>query len=186
MSRVFWVPIELDDLDDVDLTTAAPSDGQALVYNASTSKWRPGTLAGVEVAAKATRSSSAQSIADNTVVDVAWDTEQWDTDGIVNVGGANPDELVVQTAGKYLLAAAVDYAANATSVRHVLVQVNGTTVARDTRSAAAVGVTICSVAVELDLAVSDVVTVACFQNSGGALNVGGDVETFVSLRRVAS
>ena len=37
--------IEIDWLSDVDTSTVAPTDGQALVYNAATLKWKPGTVA---------------------------------------------------------------------------------------------------------------------------------------------
>ena len=36
----------IDSLSDVDTTTAAPTTGQALVWNVSTSKWVPGTISG--------------------------------------------------------------------------------------------------------------------------------------------
>jgi len=39
---LFCDPIKLDELTDVDVETVAPQDGQALVYEASTSKWKPG------------------------------------------------------------------------------------------------------------------------------------------------
>ena len=40
------VPASIDDLTDVDTTTSAPADGQALVWSSTTSKWRPYTIAG--------------------------------------------------------------------------------------------------------------------------------------------
>ena len=39
---------DLDDLDDVDVTTAAPSDGSALVYDSSSSKWVPGSVSEID------------------------------------------------------------------------------------------------------------------------------------------
>lgn len=46
-----WVPTgggatSLDDLTDVDTTTAAPSNGQALVYDSGAGLWEPGTVSG--------------------------------------------------------------------------------------------------------------------------------------------
>lgn len=38
----------LDDLNDVDLTTSAPTDGEVLVYNASTSNFIPGSASSVD------------------------------------------------------------------------------------------------------------------------------------------
>ena len=40
------VQLGIDDLADVDTTTAAPTDGQALVWDNAASKWEPGTISG--------------------------------------------------------------------------------------------------------------------------------------------
>lgn len=41
-----WVVLPVGDLADVDTTTTAPTDGQAMVWNAAGSKWAPATIAG--------------------------------------------------------------------------------------------------------------------------------------------
>ena len=53
--RVSWSDIkgsipasELDDISDVDLTTAAPSDGSALIYDSSSGNWVPGEASEIE------------------------------------------------------------------------------------------------------------------------------------------
>ena len=65
---------DLDDLGDVDVSTAAPVDGSALVYDADNSEWVPGTIADVEghnpqkgVRYKYSSSTSPSSIASGTV-----------------------------------------------------------------------------------------------------------------------
>ena len=40
------VPTSIDDLSDVDTSTVAPTDGQALVWDNANSKWEPGTVSG--------------------------------------------------------------------------------------------------------------------------------------------
>ena len=40
------IPYSIDKLDDVDTTTAAPTQGQALVWNNTAQSWEPGTIAG--------------------------------------------------------------------------------------------------------------------------------------------
>ena len=40
------LPDSIDDLSDVDTSTVAPTDGQALVWDAANSKWEPGTISG--------------------------------------------------------------------------------------------------------------------------------------------
>ena len=53
--RVSWSDIKgsipadaLDDVSDVDLTTAAPSDGSALIYDSSSGNWVPGEVSEIE------------------------------------------------------------------------------------------------------------------------------------------
>ena len=38
--------VSIDDLSDVDTTTVAPTDGQALVWDNANSQWEPSTIAG--------------------------------------------------------------------------------------------------------------------------------------------
>lgn len=45
MSRIFWVPLELGDLENVDTDTIPPSDGQALLWDAATGTYKPGDVA---------------------------------------------------------------------------------------------------------------------------------------------
>lgn len=53
--------VSIDDLSDVDTTTSAPTDGQALVWNNSASEWRPGTVATSGGGASVTVSETAPS-----------------------------------------------------------------------------------------------------------------------------
>lgn len=46
MDALFYVPVEVGDLSDVDVDTAAPTDGQTLVYVAADDEWVPGDAAG--------------------------------------------------------------------------------------------------------------------------------------------
>ena len=41
--------IELDDISDVDVTTQAPVDGEALVWNETDSQWEPGPAGGGQI-----------------------------------------------------------------------------------------------------------------------------------------
>ena len=40
------IPYSIDNLDDVDISTTAPVNGQALVWNAANAQWEPGTVSG--------------------------------------------------------------------------------------------------------------------------------------------
>jgi len=46
INAVSFVPTQLNDLVDVDLTTTAPTDGQVLSYNSATLTWNPVTVSG--------------------------------------------------------------------------------------------------------------------------------------------
>ena len=47
------IPANIDDLSDIDTTTAAPTDGQTLVWDDANSKWVPGTISGGTTTGKA-------------------------------------------------------------------------------------------------------------------------------------
>ena len=67
----------IDDLSDVDTTTAAPTDGQALVWDNSASKWEPATI------------SSGSNYANS------------DVDTHLNTGTANANEVLSWTGSDY-------------------------------------------------------------------------------------
>lgn len=57
------IPYSIDKLDDVDTSTVAPTDGQALVWDNAAQKWEPGTVSGGGIA-RAEVSGTTASIAD--------------------------------------------------------------------------------------------------------------------------
>lgn len=74
----------LDDLSDVDTTTVAPTDGQALVYDAGTSTWKPGTVAGGGGGAVSyERARVEPAVADFTLLNAGTATAVDGTNGIV-------------------------------------------------------------------------------------------------------
>jgi hypothetical protein len=78
-----WETVGLDDLDGVDLTSSAPSDGEALVYDAISGDWVPGA-AGASAAGSATEiqfNDGASGLAASA--DLTWD----DTGKVLGVGG---------------------------------------------------------------------------------------------------
>jgi hypothetical protein len=130
---------------------------------------------GYEQQTQATRlARSAFSVANatNTVLD--WDSEVFDFGGLHDLS-TNPSRITIETAGKYLVGAYLQFVANATGVRVVSILLNGSTISGDQRVTAGAGVTtnITPVAL-LDLAVGDYVEVLVFQNSGVSLNVTGN------------
>jgi hypothetical protein len=121
--------------------------------------------------ARVTRSST-QSISNNTVTAVSFNSEQDDNDGIYSAG--SPTRLTAARAGKYSVTGAIEWAANATGTRFLALRVNGTTYIAMARQMTVTGgaTTEMHIARDWDFAASDYVEMIVFQDSGGALNIG--------------
>jgi hypothetical protein len=114
--------------------------------------------------------STNQSIANNTGVALAFNTESFDTDTIHDTV-TNNSRLTCKTAGKYLITGTIEWAANATGIRQAILQVNGTTQPGiDERIGTATYPVTTTVVTLYDLAVNDYVELLGYQDSGGALN----------------
>jgi hypothetical protein len=130
-----------------------------------------------EIAANAYH-SVAQSIATATWTIVALNSERYDTDTIHDLV-TNNSRLTCKTAGKYMITASVEFAANATGNRLLELRLNtggvaqgGTILAADYRSNMGAGVvTRLSVSRQFSMAVNDYVELNVYQDSGGALNL---------------
>lgn len=175
MSRMFWVPMELGDLENVDIDSVPPSDGQSLVWDASSSAWEPGNPSAPAFVGVSLRRTTTQSIPNNTQTAVSFDTEGWDTDAFHSTG-TNPTRITVPTgkAGKYLVTGWAHFAANTTGKRGIQFLVNGTAASAQNGVYPTQGVgdeASLELTAVLDLAVGDYIEMAVFQNSGGALNL---------------
>jgi hypothetical protein len=121
-----------------------------------------------------------QTLTTGSTPNVSFDTVKYDTPGgMVNLG-ADPTKITITVAGKYDLKAGASFAANSTGQRIVNITVNGTSVARDNRTAVSGDTTAMSCSAEKDLVVGDVVQVVVFQDSGSSIAVGGHIWTFLS------
>lgn len=112
-----------------------------------------------------------QSINNNAITTLTFDTERWDNDNMHD--GANPTRLTCRTPGLYVVTAGVEFATNGAGQRQVMIVKNGVTfIALDGRQtpAAALPARFVTTAQDL-LAVGDYLEIQVFQNSGGALNV---------------
>lgn len=180
-------------INEIDITSLLWQEGAAPSTPAST-KWRlyfktdglyfkddAGTETGPLVAAGATTFVGARvynnanvSITTSGVSqNVTFNSERFDTDAFHDTG-SNTDRLVVPTGkgGKYLITGHLQYAANATGIRSIGINLNGTTnLAQHNQNANASGTTIMSVSTVYELSAGDYVVLVAFQSSGGALNV---------------
>lgn len=113
-----------------------------------------------------------QLIDNNTITNLNWTNEQFDSD---NMHVAGSDLITIPATGKYLVTAALYWAANATGVRSALIIKNGVTeVAGDTRNAVSSGRVRQNVTIELLLVKGDTIALRGFQTSGGQLNADSE------------
>lgn len=116
------VPTTLDGLTDVDTTASAPTNGQALVYESSSSLWKPGTVSGgggggggtpTTTIGVAAYHSTTQAVAAGATDTVLFDSEDFDTDAFHSTS-TNTGRITIPAGlgGKYL----VTYHVHATSL----------------------------------------------------------------------
>ena len=97
----------IDDLSDVDTTTAAPTDGQALVWDNSASKWEPGTISSGSSYANSdvdthlnTGTANANEVLSWTGSDYDWVAQSGGSGGAsVSVSDSAPSSLALETCG---------------------------------------------------------------------------------------
>lgn len=137
------------DLDEANELVAAMANNSARVYN-----------------------NANISIPDATFTALTFNSERYDTGGLHSTS-VNSGRLTCVTAGKYLITASVEFAANATGYRQIALAVNAVTLIGGQLVPTSSGsvVTQLTVTSLYHLAVNDYVVVLVGQNSGGALDV---------------
>ena len=125
--------------------------------------------------------TAAQSIANNTSVNIIYDTEIIDTDNMFTAPSAN---VTIQRPGIYSIQHTASFAANATDLRATHIAVNGVEVAATGGYASTTSVCNQGCSVVIALNAGDVITTNVFQFSGGALNV--IAETRLSIRLIST
>lgn len=120
--------------------------------------------------------SAAIGVANNSSTALTFNSESYDTDpnGELHSTASNTGRLTCRTAGKYLVAGAVEWAANATGQRNLQIRLNGSATLKTDNRMNLSGSYPCAmtVSVVVDLAAGDYVELMAFQDSGGALNAG--------------
>lgn len=136
------------------------------------------------------RQTVAQSMTNNSTLPVVFDTEDIDTDnGHSTV--TNTSRYTVQTAGRFQFSGGCSFAANATGVRTVVWEVNGSIVSGTTHQQAATATTaqrLPAPTYTAPLSVGSFGELAYFQTSGGALNTdaSGGGQPRMSVRWVGT
>jgi hypothetical protein len=131
------------------------------------------------VGAAVTR-NTAQSILNNTASAVSWQVETWDTHGFVNIG-ASADRITIPTGrgGLYAVSWQTGWAINGTGSRYSWIGKNAASFDHSDYRAAASAESASVGYAEMVLAAGDYVQLWVFQNSGGALGLGGVSPYFI-------
>jgi len=167
------------------------SDGQVLTADASSTpgvKWAnvpSATFSGASVS-----KAADQNISTSTVTTLLFDTEGWDTDSYHDVV-SNTGRLTVPSAGKYLFVVDIEIASNSSGRRLAQMTKNGeaalstgTNVASNQVPAVNGSATVTAFSVICDMATSDFITVAVFQDSGSTLAVRGSAARSFQVMKV--
>lgn len=111
------------------------------------------------------------SIPNGAVTALTFNSERYDN-GALHSTSVNSGRLTIPITGLYSIGCCVEFAANATGIRSVLIRYLGTTtIGSSDTNATSAGATIVQAFSESQFIAGDWVDVAVFQNSGGALNV---------------
>jgi hypothetical protein len=113
---------------------------------------------------------AAQSIANNTLVALAFNSERYDND-TMHDNATNNSRLTAKTAGKYHIVGNVEFEANASNTRALIIRLNGATNISFLQVPPAAVATNLVISTTYSLSVGDYVELIAYQNSGGALNV---------------
>jgi hypothetical protein len=132
--------------------------------------------------------SGTQSLANDTVVVVTWDSEYYDTDAIHSTA-SNTSRFTVPTGlgGKWQIICSLSFAAaTAGSYRSLRLRKNGTDINFfDGAPAGSTSQTSISYSNILDLVATDYIEVTADQNSGGTINLsGGTGRSFLNFTKV--
>lgn len=116
--------------------------------------------------------SANQSIANNSSVVLAFNSERFDND-VIHDNATNNSRLTCKTAGKYLITFHGGFDFHATGTRSFYLRLNGATIIGIGQLAPipATDGTFFTVSTLYDLIVNDYVEIQAYQTSGGALNV---------------
>lgn len=127
---------------------------------------------------------ASQSLTNDTVTALAFNSEREDTDSMHDTV-TNNGRIVFNTAGRYEIKILLSFATNATGIRQCHIKLNGTTyIASITTNAAASGNARLVLSCSRRFAATNYIEIEAHQNSGGALNVLSTAEFSPELTAV--
>jgi len=161
-----------------------------LQYNSSNDVWELLNPAGKAVNKCAVYNSANQSIANITTTPLGFDTEIYDTNSFHDTVTNNSRITIGAGVTEVELGFTVEFAANATGIRHAFLTKNGFTIdplcMQKANAASATGTIISATSGPYTVTSGDYFEVQVYQTSGGALNVtGGTGSTNFWMRVIA-
>lgn len=163
--------------DTADARLAVGSDGQVLVADSAESlgvKWGDITSGVGGFRGVGLTHSTTQSISNNTLTTLTFNTENYDSDSFHSTG-TNPERITIPTGlgGKYLVTAAAQFASDSTGRRYIIIRKNGSTnvLPGTILTPNSTGSSLVVQAGVVDLAAGDYIEARVYQDSGGSLNV---------------
>lgn len=135
--------------------------------------------------------STTQSIPHNTTTPIELDSTTADADGLHDPGGANPERLLLNKRGLWLIVGQIEFTYNATGFRGAHLSFTGVVgnpnaITRHSVPASADNLIQVSAIVEVDDPDAAYATLDALQNSGGALNtVAGEDRTWLSAAHIS-
>lgn len=116
----------------------------------------------------------SQSLTTGVAADVIWATETYDDGAWFDVGTSDTNIIVPSGITRIHASIRVTFAANATGQRFVSLSKGGVAFAQTRVDAAGAGNTVLTVAGDIDVVASDVITATAFQDSSVSLNITGN------------
>ena len=116
-----------------------------------------------------------------TPLAIPWDTEDTDTDAMVDIGGA-PTRITIVTDGVYVLIAQIGFAAAATGIRRIAIKLGASVDVATKEIDDPDGLFIATVMVTMPAFAGDFFEVEVEQASGGALDVLSSDSFFQAIR----
>lgn len=114
--------------------------------------------------------AAVQSIPNATLTEVAWTSESFDNAGLHSLV-TNTGRVTTTVAGKYLLMVTVNFAANATGFRDLVLNVSGSQALSMETAPSASAATGMQLNGLVSVTAGQYFTVSVYQNSGGALDL---------------
>jgi hypothetical protein len=126
------------------------------------------TILGMDISCRA-YNSAVETIGNASVTLITFDSESWDTDTMHDTS-TNPGRITCKIAGKYIVTATVGWAVGGGALRMIQLKKNASVMSENRMPNIVSNYVYNNIAMILDLAINDYITVSGYQDSGGDLD----------------